>query len=520
MIMKNLLPNIKSDLFAGTVVFLVALPLCLGIATASGVDPLAGLISGIIGGLVVAILSGSHLSVSGPAAGLIVIVVESIAQLGSYSAFLTAVALAGCLQYIFGLIKAGKLSNYVPTSVIKGMLAAIGLLLIMKQFPLAVGTTQQAMSEQFSNGGWRALFNEFSFTALFIAVSGLVILAAWEKPIIKRFTITKILPGPLAVVLFGIGVTALLNMVAPDIGLSSEHRITLPEFNSWSEFSSTLQLPEIRQLLNVDVWQVALTLAVVASLETLLNLEAVEQLDPEKRTAHPNRELKAQGIGNLVAGFAGGLPITSVIVRSSANVNAGAKSRMSAFIHGLLLLVSVFLLTEVINLIPLACLAAILVSTGYKLAKPALFSTMAKQGFERFVPFLATIIGIIATDLLIGIAIGLACAFLLTLKANLQSALVFASYDNHYLLTFRKDISFMFKVKLKEYLQSVPPNAILIIDATRSDYIDHEIREMLRTFIQEAPSQNISVVCKNLSVDSQLESSPVWWGNQRVFDSP
>ncbi len=281
-----------------------------------------------------------------------------------------------------------------------------------------------------------------------------------------------------------------------------------------NDFTQSLQLPEINQFFSPDVWRVAITLAIVASLETLLCLEAVEQLDSEKRAACPNRELAAQGVGNVVAGFLGGLPITSVIVRSSANVHAGAKSRLSAVIHGLLLLLSVFLLTSIINLIPLACLALILLHTGYKLASPALFSAVAKQGYERFLPFIVTIVGIVATDLLIGIAIGLACSFIFAVRIHFQKALVLASYDDHYLLVFRKDVSFLGKVALKRYLGEIPDGSTLIIDATRADYIDIEIHEILKAFIKKMSSQ-INIELRNFDLKGSHAGREGRWEAQR-----
>ncbi|WP_323121615.1 SulP family inorganic anion transporter [Burkholderia alba] len=476
------------DFVAGTVVFLVALPLCLGIANASGVEPFAGLVSGIVGGLVVALLSGSPLSVSGPAAGLVVIVVEGIAQLGSFPAFLLAVLLSGVIQFGLGMLKAGQLAAYVPSPVIKGMLAAIGLLLIVKQVPFALGITGDA--------GGMAL-SHAALVASAIAIVSLALLAGWETRALRRFAIVRTIPAPLAVVLLGIGATLVLGMLSPSLAPPAEHRVALPELASFAALGAALQSAELgphyAQLWNPDVWRVAITLAVVASLETLLSLEAVEQIDPKRRPSLPNRELKAQGVGNLVAGVMGGLPITSVIVRSSVNVNAGAQSRVSAIVHGALLLVSVFALTGLINLIPLATLAAILIHTGVKLAKPSLFLSVAKQGPGAFVPFVATIAGVLAVDLLFGIALGLVCSVLVVAFANLRSPATLAQHDDHYLLTFRKDVSFLGKVQVKHYLRQIPDRAIVIIDATRADYIDHDVRELIEAFVAEAPGREITV---------------------------
>ncbi|KAE8753557.1 MULTISPECIES: SulP family inorganic anion transporter [Paraburkholderia] len=508
----------QRDLLAGTVVFLVALPLCLGIANASGVEPFAGLVSGIVGGLVVAVLSGSRLSVSGPAAGLVVIVVDGIAQLGSFSAFLLAVLLSGAIQFGFGMLKAGRFAAYVPSPVIKGMLAAIGVLLIVKQFPLALGlfgANASAGSHAAARmaGSVTTPFGSISLAACVLTLLSLAILVGWETRALRRFVLVRLIPAPLAVVLLGIGATLLLSLFAPSFAPPAEHRVALPSLESFAALQVALQWvdfgPHFAQLVNPDVWRVAITLAIVASLETLLSLEAVEQIDPARRAAPPDRELKAQGVGNLIAGAIGGLPITSVIVRSSANVHAGAQSRLSAIIHGVLLLVSVFALTSVINLIPLACLAAILIFTGVKLAKPSLFVAVAKQGFAPFAPFIVTLVGVLATDLLIGIVLGILCSVLLALYANLRSPIVLAQHGDHYLLSFRKDVSFLGKVPLKHYLQQIPDGATLIVDATRADFVDHDVRELLDAFVADAPRREIAVEVRH-QVQAQARAARGW----------
>ncbi|WP_248323986.1 MULTISPECIES: SulP family inorganic anion transporter [unclassified Caballeronia] len=494
----NRLADFPRDLFAGTVVFLVAMPLCLGIANASGVEPFAGLLSGIIGGLVVALLSGSQLSVSGPAAGLIVIVVDGIAGLGSFSAFLLAVLLSGAIQFGFGLLKAGRFAAYVPSSVIKGMLAAIGLLLVIKQIPLAAGLANEGAPAASGAGMLNTPFGPVSIAASVVAIVSLAMLAAWETRAWRRFAMVRAVPAPLAVVALGIGMTLLLDMFAPGFAPPAQHRVALPALESFGAFAAALELPNFAELVNPNVWRLAVTLAIVASLETLLSLEAVEQLDPKKRAAHPDRELKAQGIGNMMAGAIGALPITSVIVRSSANVHAGAQSRWASFIHGALLLVSVFALTSVINLIPLACLAAILIFTGLKLAKPSLFAAIARQGMERFLPFIVTIAGVLLTDLLMGILLGIACSLLLALRANLRRPITMAQHDDHYLLSFRKDVSFLSKVTLKHHLRAIPNGATVIIDATRADHVDGDVREIIDKFIADAPAKGMHVECRQM----------------------
>lgn len=498
---KDYLSSLPRDLAAGTVVFLVALPLCLGIAKASGAEPFAGLVSGIVGGLIVAALSGSRLSVSGPAAGLVVIVLDGIARLGSFSAFLVAVLLSGVIQFVFGMLKAGRLAAYVPSPVIKGMLAAIGLLLIIKQLPLALGLTSGPGSDAASAvahaGSIATPFGAVSPMACAVAVLSLALLAGWETRALRRFKLVRLVPAPLAVVVIGIAATLAGEALGASFALPVEHRVALPELASLAALGNALSFidfgPGFARLADPAVWIVAITLAVVASLESLLSLEAVEQIDPQRRPAPPDRELKAQGVGNLVAGAIGGLPITSVIVRSSANVHAGAQSRLSAIFHGVLLLVSLFALTDVINLIPLACLAAILIFTGFKLAKPSLFVAMAKQGAAPFVPFVATVGGVLATDLLMGILLGVACSVALALWANLHRPIALAQHDDHFLLSFRKDVSFLGKVPLKQMLSRIPDRATVIVDTTRADFIDHDVRELLDRFIEDAPERAIAV---------------------------
>ncbi|MEQ5842869.1 SulP family inorganic anion transporter [Paraburkholderia acidicola] len=499
MTLREQFASFPHDMFAGTVVFLVALPLCLGIANASGVEPFAGLLAGIIGGLVVALLSGSHLSVSGPAAGLVVIVVDGIARLGSFSSFLMAVLLAGAIQFGFGMLKTGRFAAYVPSSVIKGMLAAIGLLLIIKQLPLAAGLANgNAGALNAAAGTIDTPLGALSLSACAVALLSIAILASWDTKGMRRFALVRAVPAPLAVVALGIGVTLLLDLAAPGFAPPAEYRVSLPSLASFAALEQAFNWPALSQLMNPDVWRLAVTIAIVASLETLLSLEAVEQIDPKKRAAQPDRELKAQGIGNMVAGVLGALPITSVIVRSSANVHAGAQSRWSAVVHGVLLLVSVFALTAVINLIPLACLAAILIFTGLKLAKPSMFADVSKQGSARFVPFIVTIVGVLLTDLLIGIVLGIVCSIILAVRAHMQRPITMARHDDHFLLSFRKDVSFLAKVSLKAHLKSVPDHATVVVDGSRADFIDPDVRELIDEFVREAPARGIHVECRQL----------------------
>jgi len=493
--------HLKHDAPAGLVVFLVALPLCLGIAMASGAPLFAGLIAGLVGGLIVSWASGSQLSVSGPAAGLTVIVLNAIEQLGSYSAFLVSVVLAGCLQIILGYLRAGIIGAFFPSSVIKGMLAAIGLILIIKQLPHAVGyDTAFEGDESYMNETALSSFNEIiqAFSAMslgstVIAFGGLFILIAWETNWLKRFAIVKLVPGALVVVLWGVIFNGLALLYFPDFSVTGKHLVSLATTNSFDEFTQLFVYPDFEHLSNPQVYMVAVTLAIIASLETLLSLEAVDKLDPLKRTAPTNRELKAQGLGNIISGCIGGLPVTAVIVRSSANINAGGKTRVSSFIHGILLLLSILYFTQILNLIPLACLAAILLQTGYKLAKPELFIALYRKGGNQFFPFVVTVLAILMTDLLMGVLIGIAVGLYFVIKAHYHASLSLNREPGHYTLVMHKDVSFLNKVLLRNILEEVEENSVLTIDASKATFIDYDIQETLEGFLDTAPDDNITV---------------------------
>jgi len=496
--------HLKDDLPAGVVVFLVALPLCLGIALASGAPLFAGLIAGMVGGLVVAWLSGSQLSVSGPAAGLTVIVFNAIETLGSFQGFLVAVILAGFMQLIAGFLKAGVIGAFFPSAVIKGMLAAIGLILIIKQIPHATGYSEQfGGPEAYRNVDVHELFfpildafNSISHGVLLTSIVALLILIIWENPWVKNQRFLKIIPGPLIAIIWGI----LYNLAAErwfqDWAVGSVHLVNIPVSNNVSEFLSNFLFPDYSYWTNPQVYFVAATLAIVGSLETLLSLEAVDKLDPLKRTSPTNRELKAQGVGNIISGFIGGLPITAVIVRSSGNINAGGKTPLSSFIHGLCLLLSVMFFANYINYFPLGCLSAILLHTGFKLAKPALFKEFYRKGWSQLLPFIITITAILATDLLVGMSVGIVVGLFFVIKANYRDAITLTQDHTSYVLTFHKDVAFLNKALLRKLLLHVRPNSTLIIDASKSHFIDHDIVETIDDFLVTAPSQNISVeVC-------------------------
>jgi MFS superfamily sulfate permease-like transporter len=433
--------NLNQDIPAGLVVFLVALPLCLGIALASGAPLIGGVIAGIIGGLIVSFFSGSELSVSGPAAGLTVIVVAAIQNLGSYPNFLVAVVLAGLFQLGFSSIRAGILGDYVPSSVIRGMLAAIGIVIILKQIPHALGRDTDFEGD-FSflepTGHTNTLSEIFrsvvsaSPEAVIITVISMAILIVWERPRLKKNRFFKFVPAPLIVVILGIALNESFHALFNDFHLRAEdgHLVQLPLVQNPVAFFQGLSFPNPAVLLDIRVYSTALTIAIVASLETLLSLEAVDKLDPYRRISDANKELKAQGIGNIISGLLGGLPMTSVIVRSSANVYAGGRTRMAAVVHGLLLLISALFLAPMLNLIPLASLAAILIVVGYKLTRLELYRQMFHSGREQFLPFVATVGAIVFTDLLTGISIGLCVGMFYVIRSNHQLAVTLVNMDN------------------------------------------------------------------------------------------
>ncbi len=494
--------HLGQDLPAALVVFLVALPLCLGIALASGAPLMSGIVAGIVGGVVIGALSGSALSVSGPAAGLAAVVLTSIASLGSFEAFLTAVVIAGLLQIALGVLKAGLIADYFPSNVIKGLLAAIGLILILKQLPHFVGWDADAEGEMsFVQGddynSFSAVFAAFEHIqvgALIVAIVSVCILVFWEKTPLARF---KFLPAPLIVVAIGILLNDFFAASYPDLTIASTHLVTIPAV-SLSTLSTSIVFPDFSILSSVKIYTVAATVAIVASLETLLNLEATDGLDPQQRHTPPNRELIAQGIGNMVSGLFGGLPLTSVIVRSSVNVNAGAMTKLSAIIHGIMILISILLVPGLINKIPLSALAAILIVTGFKLAKPALFIKEYKKGWNQFLPFMATIIAILFTDLLVGIVIGLLFSLAFILKSNYLNSFVFVTEKHHagelIRINLAQQVSFLNKATIMEALSAIPNDTQVVIDASESDYIDFEIRELIQTFaFVQAPPRGITV---------------------------
>lgn len=502
-------PNLKYDLPAGLVVFLVALPLCLGIALASEAPLMSGIVAGIIGGLVIGPLSGSQLSVSGPAAGLAVIVAEGIHSLGAFEIFLTAVVVGGAIQAVLGLVRAGFVAELFPLSVIKGMLAAIGIILILKQIPHALGRDHDYEGDL---DFWLAGGEENTFTEIYaafvtaspgvvlITVLSLAVLVIWEQPFIAKQSWSRIVPGPLVAVLLGVVMNQLYRMAAPSLYVSADdgHLVQLPVFSSVSEAQAQLPFPDLTMLAHPDVLLVGATIAAIASIETLLCVEATDKLDPFKRATPMNRELVAQGVGNMASGFLGGLPITAVIVRSSANVYAGGRTRTSAVFHGLLLLSMVAIVPFVLNLIPLASLAAVLFVVGYKLARISLFQSMYAKGVDQFLPFVVTIVVTVLSDLLTGVAAGFVVGAVMVLRSNFHSAVSVVNRGDDWLVIFSKDVSFLNKTRLKIILRDVPEGANVLIDGSRAMFIDHDIIETVEDFASSAPFRGIRVTTRDV----------------------
>lgn len=511
--------NLKNDLPASIVVFLVATPLCLGIALASGAPLFSGIIAGIIGGIVVGMASGSPLGVSGPAAGLAVIVLTAISALGSFEAFLLALVLAGVFQMALGFLRAGIIGYYFPSSVIKGMLSGIGIIIILKQIPHAFGYDEVPEgNEEFLQADHQNTFSEFSNMlsyiqpgAVIITLVALAILILWDKPFMKKIKLTQWVQGPLVAVASGIFLNILFGAVAPKLAIAETHLVQLPVVESWGGFLGLFTFPDFSQLGNMAIYTAAITIAVVASLETLLSVEATDKLDPYKRVTPTNRELKAQGLGNILSGLIGGLPVTQVIVRSSANIQSGGKTKASAVLHGVLLLLAALAIPFVLNLIPLACLAAILFVVGYKLAKPALFKTMYRQGWYQFVPFIVTVLGIVFTDLLIGIGLGMGVAIFFILLNNYRNPYFIADEPHKpgdlIQIKLSEDVSFLNRASIMRTLDEIPPNMKVEIDATRSASIDYDVYELIKDYEEKAKMNGTELTLKGFSTLTQENDS-------------
>ncbi len=491
---------LKADLPASIVVFFVALPLCLGIALASGAPLVSGLIAGVVGGIVVGALSGSHTSVSGPAAGLAVVVLSSIQELGSFEVFLSAVIVAGVFQVAFGLLKAGVVANFIPSSVIRGMLAGIGLLLILKQLPHLVGYDQDFIGDEaFQQADGYNTFSEllhivnhFGVGSTIIGISALLLLAILDLGYFKKFKIFKILPPSLLAVASAILINELFKASNSNLAVNEEHLVGIPDLSQFSAF----KFPDMNAFFQPAVYGVALKLALIASIETLLSVEAADKLDPFKRITPPSWELVAQGAGNIVSGFLGGLPMTAVIVRSSTNIIAGAHTKMSAIFHGVFLLLAVVFISGLLNLIPLSVLAALLILVGYKLTKPSLFVQSFKSGWDQFLPFTITIAAILLTDLLTGVLIGLVIGLFFVLKTNFHRAITVTQDGTRYYIRLRDNVSFFTKPIIRGTFEKIPENSYVVIDGTSASFVDKDIIETIQEFQALAQEKNITVELK------------------------
>jgi MFS superfamily sulfate permease-like transporter len=501
----NLKEYFSNDLLASIVVFLVALPLCLGIALASGAPLQAGLIAGVVGGIVAGSLSGSQVSIAGPAAGLTTIVIAAIADLGSFEAFVLAVFIAGVLQFVMGIVKAGTIGHFFPASVIKGMLAAIGLILILKQIPHAVGFDADYEGDEsfFEEGGRNTFtsiieaFEAFSTGAVVVAIVSIALIIMWEKVVAKKTGFLAFVPAPLLAVIVGVVLSQVFKS-SPDLVIEDKHLVDVPNFLSGS--FGGLMTPDFSQLGNLEIYKVAFTIALVASLETLLSIEACDKLDPLKRITPLNRELKAQGTANMLSGLLGGLPITSVIVRSSANIHAGAKTKASSISHGLILAASVLFFAGILRLIPLSALAGILIMVGYKLTPPKLYKEMFKKGWSQFLPFVITVIAIVFTNLLLGVFIGILVSVFFILKTNFQEAVIMVSDGQNFLLKLTKNVSFLNKSTIRSKFLLIPSNSTVLIDGSEAHFVDQDIKEAIRDFIETSKTKQIEVELKHLVI--------------------
>jgi len=501
----NLFSHLKSDIPASIVVFFVAIPLCLGIALASGTPLFSGLIAGIIGGIVVGAISGSQVGVSGPAAGLVAIVLAALGTLGGYENFLVAVVLGGVIQLLFGVLRAGIIGYYFPSSVIKGMLTGIGIIIVLKQIPHFFGYDADpegdwAFFQVDGENTFSEIINAINYISIgptIIAIVGLGILILWNTVLSKKGKIFQLIQGPLVAVVVGI-IFYLVTRNNPTFAIQQEHLVNVPIPNDTASFIAQFSFPNFSVITNPQVWVVAFTIALVASLETLLCVEATDKLDPQKRVTPTNRELLAQGVGNICSGMIGGLPVTQVIVRSSANIQSGGKTKMSAIIHGFLLLTSVIFIPRLLNMIPLSVLAAILFIVGYKLAKPSLFKTMYNLGWKQFIPFIVTVVGIVFTDLLVGLALGLGVGVIVVLIKSYQNSHFLHIEgedvdDKKIKMTLAEEVTFFNKGAILKELDNLPENSFLELDVRKTRYLDNDIIEILDDFSHKAKLRNINI---------------------------
>lgn len=502
---KNFISNLKNDIPASIVVFFVALPLCLGIALASGAPLFSGLIAGIVGGIVVGAISGSKIGVSGPAAGLAAIVLASIGSLGGYENFLVAVVIAGVIQVVFGIIKAGVIGYFFPSSVIKGMLTGIGIIIILKQIPHFIGYDavpegDLAFSQMDGENTFSEIFKSLSYVQVGSAIVGfasLAILILWDKVLSKKGKIFQIIQGPLVVVALGI-IFYLATKSNESLAIATSHLVNVPVPDGFDSFLAQFSRPNFAVIGNPEIWVVGFTMALVASLETLLCVEATDKIDPNKNVTPTNRELLAQGVGNMISGFIGGLPVTQVIVRSSANIQSNGKSKTSTILHGFFLLISVIIIPDLLNKIPLSVLAAVLLMVGCKLAKPSLFKKMYLLGWKQWVPFLVTVVGIVFTDLLTGIVLGLSIGILVILIKSYQNSFFLHKEgedvdDGRIKMTLAEEVTFFNKGAILKELDNLPENSFLELDVRKTRYLDNDIIEILEDFAFKAHERNITI---------------------------
>lgn len=514
---KGIFSNIKYDLQASIVVFFVALPLCLGIALASEAPLFSGIIAGIVGGALVGLISGSSLGVSGPAAGLIAIVLAAQKSLGSWESFLLAGFLAGIFQITAGFLRGGLIAYYFPSAVIKGMLSGIGIIIILKQISHLIGYDVSPILTDLSDGHPQLFYikkaiENINSGVVIISIMSLFIMILWQFMIKKGFKLFEILQAPLVVVFCGFFLSLAYKKGWLPYHLEPTELVQIPELQSITRLSQVITSPDFSQLSNPRVYQVAATIALVASLETLLCVEATDKLDPYKRVTSTDRELKAQGIGNMLSSLIGGLPITQVIIRSSTNITFGAKTKLSTIIHGILLLICVLTIPMILNQIPLASLAAILVMIGYKLASPSIFNNMYQEGWEQFLPFIVTVIGIVVSDLLYGISIGFAVALFIILRhhyLNAHDTSIVMKEGLTFQMELAEEVSFLNKGSIIQQVRKIPPKATIIIDGSRSKYIDKDVLEVIENFLESSQTKKITVETKGIALKNKtLKLSP------------
>ncbi|MBL7811183.1 MAG: SulP family inorganic anion transporter [Bacteroidetes bacterium] len=511
--MRKLFRHAAADIPASIVVFLVALPLCLGIALGSGTPIFSGIISGIIGGLVVGAISGSHLSISGPAAGLITVISLYMQELGSFQVLLLAVLIAGLIQILLALVKAGMIADFIPVAVIKGMMAAIGIMLILKQLPHLVGYDADFEGdESFFQPDGHNTFTELKMAwlqltpfAMCLGLVGLAIQYVWDRPAMKKRQWTRFLPGPLLVVILSVVLNEAMKRLFPDFAIRAEHMVNVPVITNWDSLSSVLSSPDFSRIGDSTVWMAGITIGAIASLESLLSIEATDNLDPEGRISPPNRELLAQGVGNISAAFLGGLPVTAVVVRSTANISGGARTRLSALLHGVLLALLVLLLPSLLNRIPYAALAAILCYVGFKLASPSLVRQSYRLGWDVFLPFVITVVAILLSDLLLGVIIGLLVGVFFVIRSNFRKSLIVVHLDNNYMIKLMNQVSFLNKSLLKNALMNIPDESSLLFDFSKCIFADSDIRTMILEFAEDAPSRGIRVDYRFLNEDQKVK---------------